>query len=91
MQVHLDELRLEESAALFKDTAEAIGSIADCILPMVNQDREQHMLMLIANLRKGVSRIIDAYEKNDLAAIQKALDYQLIPAFSSWQHELSHI
>lgn len=38
MQTQLEELRLEESAALFKDTAEAIGSIAYSILPLLNED-----------------------------------------------------
>ena len=33
MQVQLDELRLEESAVLFTDTALAIGSIANSLLP----------------------------------------------------------
>ena len=33
MQIQLDELRLEELAVLFTDTALAIGSIANSILP----------------------------------------------------------
>lgn len=91
MQVQLGELRLEESAVLFQDTAEAIASIVNCVLPMINQDNDQHLLKSIANIREGITMIIDAYEQSDLAAIQTALTNRLIPSFSSWHQELIYI
>ena len=91
MQVQLEELRLEESAALFKDTAEAIGSIANCVLPLINQATQSHLLKAIVDIRHSMAEIIDAYEHNDLSSIQMALTHRLIPAVTSWQQALAQI
>ena len=88
MQVQLDELRLEESAVLFQDTAEAIGSIANCILPLLTSADDQSLIQATTDMREGIAMMIDAYEQQDLAAIQLALVRRLLPAFSIWQQEL---
>lgn len=88
MRVQLDELRLEESAILFKDTAEAIGNIANCVLPLIEPDNDRYLLRSTAAIREGIAMIVDAYEQNDLGAVQIGLTNRLIPAFSSWQQEL---
>lgn len=91
LQVQLGELRLEESAALFKNTAEAVASIASCLPTLLSKRSEGSMLRLTAGIREGIAMVIDAYEHNDLAAIQSALDHRLIPAFLAWQQELARI
>ena len=88
MQIQLAELRLEESADLFKDTSEAIGSIAYSILPLLNEDDDQQLLQSITHIRQSITLIINAYEQNDLAAIQATLTHQLLPAYTRWQQEL---
>lgn len=87
MKVQLDELRLEESATLFKDTAEAIERISNCVLPLLKKDCNQYLIDSV-DIREGITMIIDAYEQNGLTTIQTALVHRLIPAFSSWQQEL---
>ena len=88
MQTQLEELRLEESADLFKDTAEAIGSIAYSILPLLNEDDDQQLLQSITHIRQSITLIINAYEQNDLSAIQSTLTHQLLPAYTRWQQDL---
>ena len=88
MQVQLTELRLEESATLFQDTAAAIGSITNGVLPMINQDSEQHLVKSLADLRQAISMVTDAYEQNNLTIVQTRLTNHLIPAYTFWQQEI---
>ena len=88
MQTQLEELRLEESAALFKDTAEAIGSIVYSTLPLLNEDDDQQLLQSITHIRQNITLIINAYEQNNLPAIQSTIAHQLLPAYTHWQQDL---
>ncbi|CQR70429.1 hypothetical protein SOV_39630 [Sporomusa ovata DSM 2662] len=88
MQMQLEELRLEESAELFKNTAEAIGSIACSILPMLAGDNDQQLFQSITHIRQSITSTINAYEQNDLATIQSTLTHQLLPAYTRWQQDL---
>ena len=88
MQLQLEELRMEESALLFKDAAEAIGKIACYVLPLITENDEQLLLKLLAEVRKSIAMMNDAYEQKDLFAIKTALAQHLIPAFNAWQEQL---
>lgn len=89
MQLQLEELRMEESALLFQDTAKAIGKIEGCILPLINENHEQSLLKAFTDIRKSIALMIDDYDENNLIAIQAALTCRLIPAFTFWQQELT--
>lgn len=88
MLIQLNELRLEESSILFKDTAEGIGSITNSLLPLLTEETAKTMLPHTTELRQGISQVADAYEAADMLAIQSALTTKLIPAFNSWQEEI---
>ena len=88
MQIQLDELRLEESAVLFTDTALAIGSIANTILPLLMSDNDHELIQPIADMRESIAMLIDAYEQQNITTIQFVLAQRLIPSFLAWQHEL---
>ena len=88
MQLQLDELRLEESAVLFTDTALAIGSIANTILPLLMSDNDHELIQPIADMRESIAMLIDAYEQQNITTIQFVLAQRLIPSFLAWQHEL---
>lgn len=91
MEVQLEELRMEESAVLFKDISEAISNIANHDLLLLIYNTGEYSLDTIINLRKAITMIINAYEQNNLAAIQCGLINRLIPAFSAWKKELKDI
>ena len=88
MQIQLDELRLEESAVLFTDTALAIGSIANTILPLLMSGNDHELIQPIADMRESIAMLIDAYEQQNITTIQFVLAQRLIPSFLAWQHEL---
>lgn len=88
MQIQLDELRLEESAVLFTDTALAIGSIAISILPLLVSGNDNDLIQPIADMRESIALLIDAYEEQNITTIQFVLAQRLIPSFLAWQHEL---
>lgn len=91
MQTQLDELRLEESAVLFRDAVEAIGSIAYSTQSIIDIGNNQKLLNALTDVRQGIAGVNDGYEQNILDAIQRALILRLIPSFSNWQRELVRI
>ena len=86
--VQLDELRLEESGELFKDTVEAISSITNSLLPLLSEQTACNILSYTTHLREAIGHVTDAYEVADLLAIKSVLTNNLIPAFASWQQEI---
>lgn len=92
MQLQLEELRLEESMLLFQDTALAIEKIAHYTSPLMSQGKDLHLYKnSIREMRESVVKVIDAYEENNILAIQTYLTQSLIPAFISWQQELEGV
>ena len=74
MQIQLDELRLEESAVLFTDTALAIGSIANTILPLLMSDNDHELIQPIADMRESIAMLIDAYEQQNITVLNGVLN-----------------
>lgn len=91
MQTQLNELRLEESAALFKDTADAIGSIGNYLPSLLEHGDKKDLLQKTAVMREGIAMTINAFESANLLAIQMAVTHSLLPAFSAWRQELVQI
>ena len=88
VEVQLQELRLEESKTLIVDSAEAVASMMNFILPLVNQDKHRILLELTEALCEEFVVLLEAYAENDLIAVQTKLTSQLVPAYSSWKQEL---
>lgn len=88
MQTQLEELRLEESTALFQDAAMGIGIIANHLPPLLDNNHNQDLLDKTIQVRTAITILIDAYEQNELLVIQTTLNSHLLPAFTAWQLEL---
>ena len=85
MQQQLTELRMEESLALFQDTASALAGIANAMLPLIEKGEDKELLQAMVVLREGVSLMVDAYETKRLFLLEQTLVKRLIPAFYRWR------
>ena len=89
IQRQLGELRLEESAILFRDTAVAVGQISAALLPLIKEEEQSlSLLEAMASMREGISKMIDAYEVGQLTPIEQVLAQVLIPAFQVWRERI---
>ncbi|MEN6414823.1 MAG: hypothetical protein ABFC84_18955 [Veillonellales bacterium] len=87
----LDELRLEESEVLFRDAAQAIGSIAENVAALTGQQENADLLKTTARMRRALGAVIDGFESGSLPAIQNALVQQLLPAFLDWRRQIEQL
>lgn len=91
MLIQLAELRLEESAVLFQNTAQAIGQIVIVLPLLVPQDSETSLLNLTATIRHAMSQVADAYETGQLIVIQAVMVRHFIPSVENWQQGLEEL
>lgn len=85
LPIQLEELRLEESGELFRDTAEAIERIVILLPLLVPQEMESSLLNLTVPIRQAMSQVADAYETGDIIVIQSIMVRHLIPVVENWQ------
>ena len=86
--VQLSELRFEESGMLFKDTAEAFASTITSLLDLFGDECQSSTIQSISAMRSSLSQVADAYEGDNVATTQLALEQQLIPSFHQCRKEI---
>lgn len=89
----LDEMRIEESLILLKDSLEGIYSIEKAVKLIFNelQINSEHFEQILGNLRTEFTGILQAYEKKDLEEIKLILGKKILTDYSKWQRELNNI
>lgn len=90
----LNEERLEESALLFRDTAQAFASIAGSMeknLTWLLEEHEDSVIPSTARIRAAIGAVIHGYEIKDLSYMQFILQNQLLPAFGEWRRNLEEV
>lgn len=91
LPLQLEELRLEESSMLFRDTAQAIGRIVSVMPLLVPQESESSLLKLTTIIRHAIGQVADAYETGQLMVIQAVMIRHFIPAVEKWQQGLEEL
>ena len=89
INLQVDELRLEESHMLFKDTIEALEVVVASSVVLLVDQCGMDMIECMGTMREALGQTIDAYEDGNIVSIQWALEERLLPAFHQWRDAIN--
>jgi len=89
INLQVDELRLEESHMLFKDTIEALEVVVASSVVLLVDQCGMDMIQCMGTMREALTQTIDAYEEGNIVSIKWALEKRLLPAFHQWRDAIN--
>ncbi len=86
IKLRMEEGQLKETLFLFEDVLEALISIENSVQPLMEKEKE--LGKAVAVIKQSLEMLARAYEEDNLAKAQNALNENLLPALDKLRAEL---
>jgi hypothetical protein len=91
IQKLLSEGKVEFSILLFEDNFQAFSMIETSVERFPSETLPEELPLLTDNVRNAIQIIVSAYESQNYAKVQEALQFALLPKYIEWKHELEKV
>lgn len=91
IEKQLDEIRYEESFAMFYDVVEGISSIESSMNTFYDKLPENKLNVYMDEMKKEISLVITCYQNSEMKDFKTGIKSKVLPSYINWQNEIKRV